>query len=173
MQPANTMRKRFLLITLFLAYVINPSLCWSEGFHILSKEVQAFAIKNNILSKLATYHPRIKGSDRILFYLDVLTFADVVAFKRAEIIKRRTLNEDFDLAFSLECLLPFGPIHEKEKPKIIKLRPKLVGDAFINKVKREKIRGSINKQLIILNKDSLMKERLGLFQIMNVNQIIK
>jgi hypothetical protein len=173
MQRAGVIKKRVVFIVSVLAFVVNASLCWSEDFHILSTGVQAFAIKNNILQKLATDHPRVKGPDRILLYLDVLAFADVVAFKRAEISKRGILNEDFNLAFSLECLLPFGPIHEKEKPKILELRPKLVENAFINKDKREKIENSINEQLIAIEKDSLMKQGIGLFQIMNVYKIIK
>ena len=173
MLSANIMRKALLLIALVLACVVDVSSSWSQEFYILSTGVQAFAIKNSIFPKLAADHPEIKGSDRIVLYLDVMTFADVVASKRAEVIGRGVISEDFDLAFSFECLLPFGPVHERERGEIIKLRPKFAGTAFTNKVKRERIKESVNEQLIVLDKPSLIEKRQGLFQIMNVNQIIE
>jgi len=152
--------------------VISES--WSQEFHILSTQVQEFAVKNLIFSKIEQDHPDIKGLEKSLFYIDVLTFADVIAIKRKEIIGKKTVTpepEDYNLSFSIICFLPFGPIHDENKKKIIPIRPKLVQDCFINSGKRQQIRNSINEKLIRLDKNQLIKEGKSMFDIIDVEKI--
>jgi hypothetical protein len=168
-------KKLAFLIGFVSVLTLNISLSWSQElqFHVLSPFVQITAIKNNVFATLTTDHPEIKGAEMIDFYLDVMTFADVVGLERARISRRPPDDNDFILGFSLECLIPFGPVHEKRKGKIKEIRRKMVKDAYTIEAKRKNITDSINVNLIKESKDALISKNLGLFEVMDVNKLLK
>jgi len=131
------------------------------------------AKEKQIYKELSANYPQMSQPQLIFFYLDTMTFSDVVASKRAELLERGIKDEDIELGFSLECLIPFGPVHEKQKEEIKKIRPIMVSGAFVFSAKREKIREAINTELIKESKANLIEQNRGLFDIMNVNLLLQ
>lgn len=182
-------KKYFLpILFIFISFpMIGGSDCRAQDpqFYVLSSGVQRFAIENEIFGKLSKDHPGMKTPARILMYLDSMSFADVISKLRARTMlnwdlqkdlregKFMLLPQDFELAFSLQCLMPFGPIHERDKGKIIKIRQKLLSGCYTSAGKRKLIAESVNYKLIVMDKKELIHKRIGLFDIINVGKVMR
>ena len=149
--------------------------------YILSELVQVVASmpsgqEYKVLKDLVQDYPEVKGSDRVVLFLDALTAADMIAKTRAHLLRSerkvlRLLQEDVELSFSWFCF-PFGPPHKKKK-EVKDARKQVIENMYMNSDKRANFQKSINLKLLRLPKKELMQRKLNIFDILYIENLIK
>lgn len=169
-----------LILCAFTLLGIQP--CFAQEIlrpYILSELVQKVAAdassnEYKVLRELEKDYPDIVGPQRIVLYLDFLTATDIISKTRANLFVTerkgfKLLREDIELSFWLACF-PFGPPHLKDN----KLRRRLLIDRlYTDSEKQATFSKNIKINLLQKSMQQLAEEKRTLFDILDINQILK
>lgn len=138
----------FIVLSLFFlifSFNIQKVECQEIDIYMIPEQLQLIAKRYNVLQSLNEFKPDLRPS-----YLDLLTAADIVATRRAEIMNKKKSDEDWEIALAATCRpVPWDrPKPPKKKEEFLSKAKAVFSGCYLYRATQQKIRDNLDLQVL-------------------------